>query len=137
VVDVDPRCQFACDVLAASGLDWHVRSAADAATAEVPLGEPQTATAPQEAAAGSVSVVRTHPKGVTVLPTAEGPSLRSDPRWTARRARRSTQLLERLVTRRGSRQAKQQRVGRQTDTTTGRRLGVGHPEITVSAEPRP
>jgi hypothetical protein len=37
------------------------------------------------------------PKGVTVLPSAEGPSLRSDRRWNARRAQRSEQLLRRLV----------------------------------------
>jgi hypothetical protein len=34
---------------------------------------------------------------VTVLPSAEGRSLRSDPRWTSARARRADRLLGRLV----------------------------------------
>jgi hypothetical protein len=46
------------------------------------------------------SVVRTRSRGVTVLPSAEGPSPRSDPRWTRRRAQRSARLLARLVARR-------------------------------------
>ncbi|MGH9260599.1 MAG: hypothetical protein ACRD08_12000 [Acidimicrobiales bacterium] len=32
-----------------------------------------------------------------MLPSAEGLSLRSDPRWTTERARRADRLLERLV----------------------------------------
>jgi hypothetical protein len=45
----------------------------------------------------SKSVVRKPAPGVTVLPSAEGPSLRSDPRWTSERARRAERLLGRLV----------------------------------------
>ncbi|HKE77437.1 MAG TPA: hypothetical protein VKB57_27705 [Acidimicrobiales bacterium] len=45
----------------------------------------------------SKSVVRKPAPGVTVLPSAEGPSIRSDPRWTAERARRAERLLGRLV----------------------------------------
>lgn len=45
----------------------------------------------------STSVVRTNAPGVTVLPTAEGPSPRSDPRWTRGRAERAARLLARLV----------------------------------------
>lgn len=45
----------------------------------------------------SESVVRKRTRGVTVLPSAEGPSLRSDPRWTAERARRAERLLGRLA----------------------------------------
>jgi hypothetical protein len=37
---------------------------------------------------------------VTVLPSAEGRSLRSDPRWTSARARQADRLLGRLVARR-------------------------------------
>lgn len=37
---------------------------------------------------------------VADLPSAEGPSLRSDPRWTAERARRAERLLGRLAARR-------------------------------------
>jgi hypothetical protein len=47
----------------------------------------------------STSVVRKHAQGVTVLPSAEGPSLRSDPRWTRDRARRAQRLLDRLLAR--------------------------------------
>ena len=47
----------------------------------------------------STSVVRKHARGVTVLPSAEGPSLRSDPRWTRDRARRAQRLLDRLLAR--------------------------------------
>jgi hypothetical protein len=46
------------------------------------------------------SVVRTRSRGVTVLPSAEGPSPRSDPRWTRRRAQRSARLLAGMVARR-------------------------------------
>jgi hypothetical protein len=45
----------------------------------------------------AASVVRKGAKGVTVLPSAEGRSLRSDPRWTRDGARRTDRLLERLV----------------------------------------
>jgi hypothetical protein len=45
------------------------------------------------------SVVRTRTPGVTVLRSAEGPALRSDPRWTAERARRAEALLDRLIAR--------------------------------------
>jgi len=48
----------------------------------------------------SASVIRTHPPGVTVLLTTEGPSPRSDPRWTPQRAERSERLLDRLIARR-------------------------------------
>ena len=48
----------------------------------------------------SESVVHKPAPGVTVLPSAEGPSLRSDPRWTAERAKRAERLLARLVARR-------------------------------------
>jgi hypothetical protein len=34
------------------------------------------------------------------MPTAEGPSLRSDPRWTREGARRAERLLGRLIARR-------------------------------------
>lgn len=99
VVDFDPQCPTARAVLAASGLDWRVWSTADAATAEASLGG-RTARARHEPTSGSASLVRTRRPGVTVLPSAEGPSLRSDPRWTARRARRSDRLLARLIARR-------------------------------------
>jgi hypothetical protein len=46
----------------------------------------------------AASVVRTRARGVTVMPSAEGRSLRSDPRWTRDGARRTDRLLERLVT---------------------------------------
>jgi hypothetical protein len=97
-VTFDPRCQLAHDVMAASGLDWHVSRNGDAACAEVGLADTGVDAPFHEAR--STSVVRTHPKGVTVLPSAEGPSPRSDPRWSAPHARRSERLLERLVTRR-------------------------------------
>ncbi len=45
------------------------------------------------------SVVRTRTPGVTVLRSAEGPALRSDPRWTAEAARRAELLLDRLIAR--------------------------------------
>ncbi|HET6773739.1 MAG TPA: hypothetical protein VFH36_10550 [Acidimicrobiales bacterium] len=45
----------------------------------------------------AASVVRKRARGVTVLPSAEGRSLRSDPRWTRDGARRTDRLLERLV----------------------------------------
>jgi len=45
------------------------------------------------------SLLRRRAPGVTVLPSAEGPSLRSDPRWTAERARRAQRLLDRLIAR--------------------------------------
>jgi hypothetical protein len=48
----------------------------------------------------TTSVVRKHAQGVTVVPSAEGPSLRSDPRWTRDRARRAQRLLDRLLARR-------------------------------------
>jgi hypothetical protein len=48
----------------------------------------------------TASVVRKHAHGVTVVPSAEGPSLRSDPRWTRDRARRAQRLLDRLLARR-------------------------------------
>jgi hypothetical protein len=96
VVDFDRDCQLARDVVTASGLDWRVRPTSVGAVAEVSL---RKAAAPAEApAAANASVVRTHPPGVTVMPSAEGPSPRSDPRWTVRRARRSERLLDRLVT---------------------------------------
>lgn len=43
------------------------------------------------------SVVRHKTPGVTVLRSVEGPSLRSDPRWTAERAERAERLLDRLI----------------------------------------
>jgi hypothetical protein len=46
---------------------------------------------------GAASVVHRRSRGVTVLPSAEGRSLRSDPRWTSARARRADRLLGRLV----------------------------------------
>lgn len=46
------------------------------------------------------SVVRARSRGVTVLPSAEGRSLPSDPRWTSDAARRADNLLARLVARR-------------------------------------
>jgi hypothetical protein len=46
----------------------------------------------------AASVVRKRARGVTVMPSAEGRSLRSDPRWTRDGARRTDRLLERLVT---------------------------------------
>jgi hypothetical protein len=52
------------------------------------------------------SQVRNTTRGVTVMPTAEGPSLRSDPRWTRDAARRAERLLGRLIARR-SRPAEQ------------------------------
>jgi hypothetical protein len=45
------------------------------------------------------SLLRRRAPGVTVLPSAEGPSLRSDPRWTAERARRAQRFLDRLIAR--------------------------------------
>jgi hypothetical protein len=45
------------------------------------------------------SVVRKGASGVTVLPSAEGPSLRSDPRWTSERVHRTDRLLGRLLAR--------------------------------------
>jgi hypothetical protein len=45
----------------------------------------------------AASVVHKRARGVTVLPSAEGRSLRSDPRWTRDGARRTDRLLERLV----------------------------------------
>jgi hypothetical protein len=95
VVDFDPECGLARDVVAACGFDWRVRPTSDGAVAEVSLGE--TAPPAGAPAAGNASVVRTHPRGVTVMLSAEGPSLRSDPRWTAREARRSERLLDHLV----------------------------------------
>jgi hypothetical protein len=50
--------------------------------------------------------VRNTTRGVTVMPTAEGPSLRSDPRWTRDAARRAERLLGQLIARR-SRPAEQ------------------------------
>jgi hypothetical protein len=123
VVDFDPECQFAGDVLAASGLDWRVRGSGNRTVAEVALGVARATSAVPEA--GRASVVRAHPKGVTILASAEGPSLRSDPRWTAQRAHRSERLLERLVSAGRSSQGTERRVGRQTDTITGRREEVG------------
>jgi hypothetical protein len=46
---------------------------------------------------GAASVLRKDTSGVTVLRSAEGPSLRSDPRWTSERAARAQRLLGRLV----------------------------------------
>jgi hypothetical protein len=98
LADFDPACRLAHDAVAASGLDWRVRPTCDGAVAELSLGEAEApASAP---AAHNASVVRTHPPGVTVMHSAEGPSLRSDPRWTASRARRSERLLDHLVARR-------------------------------------
>ena len=99
VVDFDPACRLAQDVVAASGLDWRVRATRDGAVAELSLDEsvPPVPTPPHNA-----SVVRTHPRGVTVMPSAEGPSLRSDPRWTPGQARRTDRLLGRLVAQRRS-----------------------------------
>jgi hypothetical protein len=45
------------------------------------------------------SIVRRRASGVTVLPSAEGPSPRSDPRWTPERVHRTDRLLGRLVAR--------------------------------------
>jgi hypothetical protein len=47
----------------------------------------------------ATSVVRKRADGVTVLATAEGRSLRSDPRWTSAGARKADRLLGRLVAR--------------------------------------
>jgi hypothetical protein len=92
VVDFDPACRLAQGVVAASGLDWRVRPTRDGAVAELSLDETVAPAPPRNA-----SVVRTHPPGVTVMPSAEGPSLRSDPRWTPGQARRTDRLLGRLV----------------------------------------
>jgi hypothetical protein len=99
VVDFDPACRLAQSVVAASGLDWRVRATHDGAIAELSLDESvgQAPVPPRNA-----SVVRTHPPGVTVMPSAEGPSLRSDPRWTPGQARRTDQFLGRLVAQRRS-----------------------------------
>lgn len=43
------------------------------------------------------SDARKRSRGVTVMPSAEGRALRSDPRWTAAGARRADRLLGRLV----------------------------------------
>jgi hypothetical protein len=48
------------------------------------------------------SIVRRPANGVTVMPSAEGPSPRSDPRWTSERAHRADRLLGRLVARKRS-----------------------------------
>jgi hypothetical protein len=48
------------------------------------------------------SIVRRPASGVTVLPSAEGPSPRSDPRWTPEGAHRADRLLGRLVARKRS-----------------------------------
>lgn len=45
------------------------------------------------------SLLRRRARGVTVMPSAEGPSLRSDPRWTTERARRAQRFLDRLIAR--------------------------------------
>lgn len=94
IVDFDPACRLAQDVVAASGLDWRVRATDGGAMAEVSLDEdvPPVPAPPHDS-----SVVRRHPPGVTVLPSAEGPSLRSDPRWTPAQARRTDRFLGRLV----------------------------------------
>jgi hypothetical protein len=94
-VDLDPECRFAANVLAASGLDWQIRPTCRGAVAEARIGDAGATEA--ASMASSASVVRARPRGVTVLPTAEGPSPRSDPRWTARRAHRSERLLEHLA----------------------------------------
>jgi hypothetical protein len=94
VVDFDPACRLAQAVVAASGLDWRVRATRDGAVAELSLDE---TVAPTPVPPRNASVVRTHPPGVTVMPSAEGPSLRSDPRWTPGHARRTDRLLGRLV----------------------------------------
>ena len=99
IVDFDRACRLAQDVIAASGLDWRVRATDGCAVAEVSLDE---AGPPVPAPPHNASVVRTHARGVTVLPSAEGPSLRSDPRWTPRHARRTDRLLGRLVAQRRS-----------------------------------
>jgi len=99
VVDFDPACRLAHEVVAASGLDWRVRATRDGAVAELSLDE---SVPPVPAPPHNASVVRTHARGVTVLPSAEGPSLRSDPRWTPRQARRTDRLLGRLVAQRRS-----------------------------------
>jgi hypothetical protein len=46
-----------------------------------------------------ISLLRRRARGVTVLPSAEGPSMRSDPRWTTERARRAQRFLDRLIAR--------------------------------------
>jgi hypothetical protein len=94
VVEFDPVCRLAHAVMAASGLDWRVGATRDGAVAEL---SPDETVAPTPAPPRNASVVRTHPPGVTVMPSAEGPSLRSDPRWTPVRARRTERLLGRLV----------------------------------------
>jgi hypothetical protein len=99
VVDFDPACRLAQDVLAASGLDWRVRATRDGAVAELSLDE---TVAPAPVPRRNASVVRTHAPGVTVMPSAEGPSLRSDPRWTPGQARQTDRLLGRLVAQRRS-----------------------------------
>jgi hypothetical protein len=99
VVDFDPACRLALDVVAASGLDWRVRATRDGAVAELSLDE---TVAPAPMPRRNASVVRTHPPGVTVMPSAEGRSLRSDPRWTPGQARRTDRLLGRLVAQRRS-----------------------------------
>ena len=122
VVDFDPECQFAGDVLSASGLDWRVR------VVRQPNRRPGLCPAWPErhrlcpSGGRRARCARTSPKGVTILASAEGPSLRSDPRWTARRARRSERLLECLVSGGRSSQATERR---ETDTITGRRVRIG------------
>jgi hypothetical protein len=99
VVDFDPAYRLAQDVVAAPGLDWRVRATDGGAVAELSLDE---TVAPAPIPRRNASVVRTHPPGVTVMPSAEGPSLRSDPRWTPSQARRTDRLLGRLVAQRRS-----------------------------------
>jgi hypothetical protein len=43
------------------------------------------------------SIVRKKARGVTILPSAEGPSLRSDPRWTRAGVLRAERLIDRLI----------------------------------------
>ncbi len=72
----------------------------DATPAQPAPAQPASPVEPSPAAepeGDTASVVRKRSRGVTVLPSAEGRSLRSDPRWTTDGARRADRLLERLV----------------------------------------
>ena len=73
VVDFDPACRLAQDVVAASGLDW--RCGPPGRCGRRAVARRVCSPAPPR----NASVVRTHPPGVTVMPSAEGTSLRSDP----------------------------------------------------------
>ena len=78
--------------------------AGDAAVAAADESDSAGAAATDDRVVGEAgvarSVVRMRARGVTVLPSAEGRSLQSDPRWSSDAARRADRLLERLVARR-------------------------------------